>query len=254
MTRRSYSGNAITTTLNGPITNTATSLVVVDASGYPTAVSGPYVITIDSGLTTEEKILVGARSLTTMSSLTRGYDGTTAVAHSTGASVRHTISAVDVDEANAHINSAANHVNLLVTSLATGTQSIIVKKIAGQTASLVDVQDESGASIAKVSANGVLTLTPTNPAHGPTTFTNANGGNPVLILQGAVGHSTNLQEWRNSSASRLLGVQADGSLTIDSPTSATATAGGGNTTPATVIGYLNVVVAGVARRIPFYAV
>lgn len=81
MARRNYSNTAAITTLNGGITDTATSLVVTSASGYPTV---PFTIRVE-----EEIILVGAKSGTTFSSLTRAFDGTTAVAHSNGVDVEH---------------------------------------------------------------------------------------------------------------------------------------------------------------------
>lgn len=81
MARRNFSNTAALTFLGAGITNSATSLTVNSASGYPTA---PFTIRVDA-----EVILVGAKSGTTFSSLTRGFDGTTAVAHTIGAIIEH---------------------------------------------------------------------------------------------------------------------------------------------------------------------
>lgn len=72
--------NALVTTLNADIGDTDLTLTVTDALGFPPA---PFVVGIDS-----EQIMVGAKSGTTFSSLTRGYQQTVPVPHSasTGAS------------------------------------------------------------------------------------------------------------------------------------------------------------------------
>lgn len=72
--------NNASSTLNGGITNVATSLTVVNGTLYPA--TGNFRIRIDS-----ELILVGARSGNTLSSLTRGIEGTTGAAHNSGSDV-----------------------------------------------------------------------------------------------------------------------------------------------------------------------
>lgn len=102
MSRRSYTGTATPTTLASPIGSGDTSLTLASSASLPTS---NFVITIDQGLSGEEKILVGSRSSTMCTGLVRGFDSTTAVSHSAGASVLHTLSATDLDEANGHVNS-----------------------------------------------------------------------------------------------------------------------------------------------------
>jgi hypothetical protein len=88
MQRRNYTSVPASTTLNGAINSSVTSLVVTDATGFPAA---PFTILVDS-----EVILVGAKSGTTFSTLTRGYDGTTAASHSDLATLAHVGIAEDV--------------------------------------------------------------------------------------------------------------------------------------------------------------
>lgn len=104
MARRSYAGNTQPTTLASPITNVDTSLTVVSGTNYPDGTAGPAILTLDAGVAGEEKVLYTTRTGNIFSGLTRGYDGTTAVLHSAGASVRHSFSALDANEANAHVN------------------------------------------------------------------------------------------------------------------------------------------------------
>jgi len=69
--------NGAATTLSGSLTNSATSLTVASATGFPT--SGNFRLVIGT-----EIIIAGAVSGTTFSSLTRGAEGTTAAAHANG--------------------------------------------------------------------------------------------------------------------------------------------------------------------------
>jgi hypothetical protein len=82
--------NAIPRTLTADITSGATSLSVSAATGFPA--SGNFSIKIE-----DEIIRVGAISGTTLSSLTRGAESTTAAAHTTGAVVLHVITKTALD-------------------------------------------------------------------------------------------------------------------------------------------------------------
>jgi hypothetical protein len=100
-TRRVYAGAASETTLTEGVNSTATSIVIDDATGWPS--SGSFYAVIDPGTASEEKFLANGRTGTTITLATasdRGVDGTTAQAHNAGAVVWHTIAAVDLDEAN----------------------------------------------------------------------------------------------------------------------------------------------------------
>lgn len=101
MPRRYYSSTAARTTLSSGINSSATSITVASTSGFPG--SFPYTLIIDQDLVTEEIVTVTAASGTTLT-VTRGEDGTAAVAHSASAPVNHGVSARDFDEANAFVN------------------------------------------------------------------------------------------------------------------------------------------------------
>ena len=100
LSRINHLGAAPATTLASSITAGATSLTLASGTGYPTS---NFVIKLDAGTASEEKILVGSRSGTACSTLTRGYDGTTASSHSSGAAVEHDLAAVVIDDANDHV-------------------------------------------------------------------------------------------------------------------------------------------------------
>ena len=86
--------------LTSDILSTDTSFTVTTGDGalFPT---GNFIVTIEN-----ERILVGSRSNDTFSSLTRGYDGTTASSHTAGASVELRIVAKHIQELQAFCNTA----------------------------------------------------------------------------------------------------------------------------------------------------
>lgn len=107
MALREYAGAAKRTALSGDITAASTTISVADATGYPTGATGPFAIALSLGTAAEEKVLITSRSGNTLTVDTRGYDGTTAAAHSSGSNVDHVLTATDIREANAHINATS---------------------------------------------------------------------------------------------------------------------------------------------------
>lgn len=99
-----YYANAPATSLASSCTALATLIEVASTTGLP--VSFPYTLIIDRGLATEEAVEVTAASGTDLT-VTRGADGTTAFAHTSGAEVVHGITARDVREPNAHVNATS---------------------------------------------------------------------------------------------------------------------------------------------------
>jgi len=97
-TRREYTGNAVQTTITSTMGAAATSISIAASTGWPSA--GPFYAVVDPGTATEEKIYVGAISGTSLSSITRGRDGTSAAEHSSGAEIYPVFTAIDADEAN----------------------------------------------------------------------------------------------------------------------------------------------------------
>lgn len=110
MTRRQYAGAAVETTTTGSVASSGAVTVALAAStGWPDGTTGPFAIVIDPGTPTEEKVLVTERIglNLTVGAPGRGYDGTSAVGHASGAVVYLTYTAIDFDEANAHLNATS---------------------------------------------------------------------------------------------------------------------------------------------------
>ena len=99
MLRREFNGSVLQTTLASSLSNSATSFTVVDGSTYPSG-NNPFVVVIDRGINTEEKILISSRATNVFTVSQRGYDGTTAVAHSAGSFVDHVLDAATIQDMN----------------------------------------------------------------------------------------------------------------------------------------------------------
>ncbi len=91
--------NATSSTLNGAITNGATSLIVTSATGFPA--TGTYRVIVDS-----ELMIVTARSGTTLT-VTRGAEGTTAASHLTLAAVTCIVTAGAIAQLKADLATVA---------------------------------------------------------------------------------------------------------------------------------------------------
>ena len=101
VTRRSYAGAAPACTLTNSITaGDTTALLTGTVTAWNSTATGPFFMVIDPGLVTEEKVLVGTRTGSSLSVMTRGVDGTTASSHSAGATCYPVFTASDADEAN----------------------------------------------------------------------------------------------------------------------------------------------------------
>lgn len=105
---------------------------LVDATNWPTGGTGKFVIVIDPGESTEEKILCQSRSSNqlTVGTGERGFDSTTDQAHASGATVRHVFSATEADEANQAVGETLGTIttaeDLLVADAATSLKRLAV--------------------------------------------------------------------------------------------------------------------------------
>lgn len=101
VTRNAYAGAALKATITADLTTASTSITIDSATGWPSGAQFPCVI--DPSRAGEEKVLV-TRSGTTLTCVGgvsgRGYDGTAAAAHSTGAEIYPCITAQEMDDAN----------------------------------------------------------------------------------------------------------------------------------------------------------
>ena len=98
ITRRQYKGAAASTTTSSSLSISDTSVTLTATTGWPSTAAVPFYVVIDPGTSSEEKcsVTISGATLT----LTRAQDDTTAVAHSSGATIYPVFSADEADEAN----------------------------------------------------------------------------------------------------------------------------------------------------------
>jgi hypothetical protein len=103
--RKQYAGGAATTTLSALLSNSALSFTIASATGWPDGSVGKFVVEVDPGTGTAEKILCDSRSGTsvTVNASGRGYDGTVAIQHANGATVKHVWDAASPTDFARHI-------------------------------------------------------------------------------------------------------------------------------------------------------
>lgn len=95
-----YSGSAVQSALSAGISNSATTFSITPTTNWPDGSIGNFVATADPNTSLEEKMLCSGLAGGVLTVVTRGYDGTVAVAHASGAVIIHTVSAIDLAEAN----------------------------------------------------------------------------------------------------------------------------------------------------------
>lgn len=107
--RLEHSGAAGPTKLAVGISASDFTFQIVDATGWPSGAVGKFIVTLERGLASEEKLLCDSRSgsVITINASGRGYDGSVPRAHDANVSVEHTVSAIEIDNANKHTASVA---------------------------------------------------------------------------------------------------------------------------------------------------
>ena len=122
---RNYSNTAVSTTLNGAITNVGTSVILSSQTGMP---STPFLLSIEPDTSNEEIVLAtsGAGTGGSPYIVTRGQDGTANIAHSNLVTVQHRVAALDFTDSRTHEASSANIHGLNGASISVngGTQSL----------------------------------------------------------------------------------------------------------------------------------
>lgn len=154
-TRRSYAGAAPACTLTNAITSSDTTATLTgDITNWNNTANGAFYMVIDPGLSTEEKVLVGTRSGSSLSSITRGVDGTTGAAHNAGATCYPVFTATDADQANKVASTLTTKGDLLVT-----TGSVLDRLAVGTNdfALLADSSATNGVAWKQIPAAGIAT-------------------------------------------------------------------------------------------------
>lgn len=204
MTRRYFTSGARETELTAPVNDTDITIQVDTPVGYPS--SFPFPIILELGTSSEEAMLVTNVAGSTYT-VNRGYDGSTAVAHSSGAKVVHGVTAIEFNEANEHVNTSTDVHGLSGGAAVVGTtqsQTLTNKTLTSPT-------------INGGTANSSTLVTPTiasfvNANHNHTN--SANGGSIGLSFIGADSNAVSSSGTLNTTYADI----TDISITFTAPT------------------------------------
>lgn len=164
--RRQFKNNvAITDTIPTGMTSGAMSFTAADGSTFPDGSVGPFIVTVDQGLATEEKIQCSSRSgsVFTVNTNGRGYNGGgTAQNHGTNATLFHTIDQQDLDEANQVAVQTLGAITASGDLLQGSGTNALTKLARGAANSFLQVQGSSLGYVAFPSSNSTTTVAATN--------------------------------------------------------------------------------------------
>lgn len=216
MAVRNYSATATATTITSGVTNVATTVTVASTAGLPSA---PFIGRLDADTASEEIVLVTAVGGSVLT-LTRGYDSTSAVAHLSNTSFRHSVSAIDLREPNTHVNATTGvHGATGVVVGTTDSQTLTNKTVSGGTlsGSVTNSGTVTGGTLnpttLQVGGVAVPTISSTD------TLSNKTLSSPVVsgTLSGGTVNPTTLQQG-GVQVVTTTGVQTLTNKTLTSPT------------------------------------
>jgi hypothetical protein len=259
MTTRKYSSRAQQTTLSSGITSSDTTMTVGSGSnlmgGKTPAVGETYTVVIDPDTALEEIVDVSNYASGNTLTIARGIDGSTGVAHSAGAIVRHMVIGRDLSEANTHVN---------------GTLAQHTATTSAQLAGIISDETGSGSLVFATSPTlvtpvlGVATATSINGTTIPSSATLVKTSDTGTITGTMIANDTIVNADINSAAAiaysklNLTGAVVNTDITNDTITNAkinTAAAidwtklGISSTVSSTEIGYVDGVTSAIQTQI-----
>src|SRR3990167_1895457 len=201
-TRHEIKGGVPATTLNGGVNSSATSVTITSATSWPTGSPGPFQVTFDRGLSTEEDAEVTSRSGNVLTVAAREINGTTAAAHADGSTIEVTWGKRGADEANYAVSELIGAIaakgDLLVGDAANSADNLTVG--ANDTILMADSAQTLGVRWqAPATASEIADVTPAAESAG-TSDTWARGDHKHLLNTGAATNTVATSETTTSTS------------------------------------------------------
>lgn len=234
--RKDYSGAPASTTLAAGITSGSTSITITASTGWPSGTNGSFYAVIDPGQATEEKILVTSRTGTTLNTVSRGVDGSTAASHDSGATIYPCFTATDADEANYAVAQTVGKVTAASDLLVASSANTFSRLAKGSNSTVLGV--DSGGTLGyatlatgQIAANAVTNAKLAGMTRGTVKVGNASGaasdlaigtsgyylksdGTDVAWAAGAAESWTTLRKASDESVSSSTTLQDDNDMTF----------------------------------------
>ena len=194
MTTRKYSSRSQQTTLSAALTSSGTTATVVSGTsllgGVTVSAGEIFTVVIDPDTALEEIVDVSAVSTNTLT-IVRGRDGSSGVAHSAGAVVRHMAIGRDYREANLHIEASSSYNDGTGTRTVHGvsgsvvgttdTQTLTNKTIDAASNTISNIANSNISSSAAIADSKLATIsTAGKVANSATTATSANTNSAIV--------------------------------------------------------------------------
>jgi len=237
MTVRKYSSRSQQTTLASGLAAGAGTMSVVSGSalmgGKTPSSSETYTVVIDPDTAVEEIVDVSNYSSGNTLTITRGRDGSSDVAHSAGAVVRHMIIGRDLQEANDHIENTttAHGVTLANVVKTTDTGTVTNTMLAG---SIADTKLSTISTASKVS-NSATTATSSNTNSAIVARDASGNFSAGTVTANLTGNVTGNLTGNASGSAATLATARNFSLSGDTEASAVSFDGSGNVNLTTAI-------------------
>jgi len=185
MTTRKYSSRSQQTTLASALTSSGTSASVVSGTsllgGATVSAGETFTVVIDPDTALEEIVDITAVSTNTLT-IVRGRDGSSGVAHSAGAVVRHMAIGRDYREANTHIEASSGVHGLTGSVVGTSdSQTLTSKTIDAASNTISNIANSNISSSAAIADSKLATIsTAGKVANSATTATSSNTNSAIV--------------------------------------------------------------------------
>ena len=182
MTTRKYSSRAQQTTLSSALTSVATTMTVGSGAnlmgGKTPSATETYTVVIDPDTALEEIVDVHTYSSGNTLNITRPIDGSSAVAHSAGAIVRHMVIGRDLTEANDHIENTTTAHGITLANLVKTTDTGTVTSTMILDGTIVNADINASAAIADTKLATISTAS--KVSNSATTAASANTASAIV--------------------------------------------------------------------------